>query len=350
MVRNVLAGVLVASCAMGMVQAQEQGAGRGGGRGGGGGGAAAAEFPTAQQFAESKDAQSHVAAAAKIGGSDLAAEAKTFCTATGPQRVNLARQGAGLPPIPTRPVGPIKFFDNLYYIGFNDVGAWAVPTSAGIILFDTLNSTADATDVIEPEMRKAGLDPAQIKIVLLGHGHNDHTGGASYLQSKYGAKVMMAAPDWDMIARITRADRPQAKRDADVTDGQKLTLGDTTVTVVQLPGHTPGTIGMIVPAKYQGGTHNVMIMSGTQMPTSDSLNAFVHVFNGLAKPNHVEAAYGSHPDILMNSLTAMEAIRDKAPTGAHPLLMSDEKFNRYGAIMLECARARLAAQGRLGTQ
>jgi hypothetical protein len=141
MLKSMLAGiVIVATCAVAALQSQ--GAGRGGGQ------AARPEFPTAKQFAESKDAQAHVAAAMKIGGSDMAAEAKWFCTATGPQRVALARQAAGLPRIPTEPVGPIKLFDNLYYVGFNDVGAWAVPTSAGIILFDTLNSTADATNVI----------------------------------------------------------------------------------------------------------------------------------------------------------------------------------------------------------
>ena len=177
MLRNLLTGALVASCAVAAASGQE--AGRGGGRG-----AAVEAFPTAQQFAESKTAQAHVATAMKIGKTDLAAEVKAFCTPTGPQRVALGRQAAGLPPIPTRSVGPIKMFDNLYYVGFNDVGAWAVPTSAGIILFDTLNSTADATDVIEPGLKKVGLDPAQIKYVLLGHGHNDHTGGASYLQAR----------------------------------------------------------------------------------------------------------------------------------------------------------------------
>ena len=102
----------------------------------------------------------------KIGGSDMADTAKWFCTATGPQRVALARQAAGLPRLPTVQEGPIKLFDNLTYIGFNDVGAWVVPTSAGLILFDTLNSTADAMNVIEPEMQKAGFDPAQIKYIL----------------------------------------------------------------------------------------------------------------------------------------------------------------------------------------
>src|SRR4051794_26293955 len=156
MLKKVFAGVCTAALAVAAVHGQD--AGRAGGRGGG-----RPEFPTAQQFSESTAAQQHVAAAMKLAKSDLVNEAKAFCTPTGPQRVNLARQGAGLPPLPTRPIGPIKIFDNLYYLGFNDVGAWAVPTSAGIILFDTLNSTADVMNVIEPEMKQAGLDAAQIK-------------------------------------------------------------------------------------------------------------------------------------------------------------------------------------------
>src|SRR5262245_47068646 len=117
--------------------AQDQAAGQGrGGRGGGraGGAAAPAEFPTKDEFANSKDAQMHVANAMKIGGKDMADTAKWFCTATGPQRVALARQAAGLPALPVETLGPIKLFDNLTYIGFNSVGAWIVPTSQGLIL------------------------------------------------------------------------------------------------------------------------------------------------------------------------------------------------------------------------
>ena len=351
--KKTLAGFIAIAIAFAMaawqlpIAAQEQGQGQG--RGGRAGGAPAAEtFPTAEQFASSKDAQVHVAAAMKIGGSDMADTAKWFCTATGPQRVALSRQAAGLPRLPTVQEGPIKLFDNLTYIGFNDVGAWVVPTSAGIILFDTLNSTADAMNVIEPEMQKAGFDPAQIKYILLGHGHADHFGGASYLQMKYHSKVLAAMPDWAAIQRGGRGDAvPGLTPDMDVMDGQKLTLGDTTITLIRLPGHTPGTIGMVVPAKFKGQTHMVAIMSGTQMPTQDSLDSFKHVFNDELKKAGVETFLGSHPDILMNSLTAMEGIREKYPTGTHPLLLPKNKAERYMDIMLECARARLAAQGRL---
>ena len=104
---------------------------------------------------------------------------------------------------------------------------------------------------------------------------------------------------------------------------------------------------MVVPAKFRGQTHNVAIMSGTQMPTQESLDFFKHVYNDELKKLNVETFLGSHPDILMNSLTAMEAIREKYPTGNNPLLLSKDHANRYMDIMLECARARLAAQGRL---
>ena len=153
----------------------------------------------------------------------------------------------------------------------------------------------------------------------------------------------MAAPDWATVARNPRPDRPQPTHDMDLTDGQKLTLGDTTVTLVQLPGHTPGTVGMIVPARFGGQMHGVFIMSGTQMPTAASLAAFAHAFDDLAKPARVEAMLGSHPDILMNTLVAMEGVRDHYPTGSHPFLRGAERTARYMDIMIECGRARLAA-------
>ena len=257
MLKRMLSGIGIACCAVAMLHGQAPA--QGGGRQGGGRAAGPAEFPTTAEFANSKEAQAHVAAAMKIGGADMGDTAKWFCTATGPQRVALARQAAGLPRIPTEPVGPIKLFDNLTYVGFNDVGAWVVPTSAGLILFDTLNSSADAMKVIEPEMQKAGFDPAQLKYILVGHGHGDHFGGAAYLQMKYHAKVLAAMPDWAAMQKGGRdtAAVPGVTPDMDVTNGQKLTLGDTTLTLVRLPGHTPGTIGMIVPAKFGGKTHKI---------------------------------------------------------------------------------------------
>jgi metallo-beta-lactamase class B len=350
---KMLAGMAIVTCVAVLpphvagqgARAGGQGGGQvGGQRGGRGGGqSAAAEFPTAEQFAESKQTQQHIAAAMKMAGNDLVAEAKAFCTPTGPQRPALAAQAAGLKPEPDRLLEPIRVFENLYYIGFSDVGAWVIPTSDGIILFDALNSAAEARDVIVPSLKKVGLDPAQIKYLIVGHGHNDHTGGGRYLQDTYHPRVLMGGPDWATVVASERPDRPAMTRDMDVTDGQKLTLGDTTVTLALTPGHTPGTFGMLVPVKHQGRTHTAMIMSGTQMPTRQSLATFEHVFNDFARKQNAETMLGGHPDILINKLPMMEALGKQYPAGPHPFLFGPEKFGRYMSIMLECGRARLAA-------
>lgn len=302
-----------------------------------------AEFPSARQLAESRQAQQHVAAAIALGQSDLVNQAKAFCSPTGPQRPALARQAAGLPAEPDRLLEPTRIFENLSYIGFSDVGAWVVATSAGIILFDTLNSADEARDVLVPGLKTLGLDPAQIKYVVVGHAHNDHTGGGAYLQTTYRPRVLMGAPDWDTVVAAQRPDRPTMTRDMDVTDGQTLTLGDTTVTLALTPGHTPGTVAMFVPVRHQGRTHTAMLLSGTQMPTRQSLATFEHVFNDIARKLNAETALSGHPDILINTLPLMETLRQRYPAGAHPFLMGPERFGRYMSIMLECGRARLAA-------
>lgn len=339
--KKMLAGLICAACAVAVlplqvaVQAQQEVAAtiRSG----------PPPFPTAEQYASSAQAQEHIAEAMRMAGTDLVAEATAFCTPTGPQRPALAAQQAGLEPEPERQFEPIRVFENLYYLGFSDVGAWAIATSDGIILFDALNSADEARDVIVPGLQKVGLDPAQIKYLIIGHGHNDHTGGGKYIQDTYGPTVIMGGPDWDTHLASTRADRPPMKRGLDASDGQTITVGDTTVTLMLTPGHTPGTIAMLLPIKHNGETHTALIMSGSQMRDRPSLVAFEHVFNDFAKAQNAGTMLGGHADILMNKLPQMEAIGAQYPTGDHPILFAPEKFSRYMDIMAECGRSRLAA-------
>src|SRR5262245_24053868 len=90
---------------------------------------------------------------------------------------------------------PVKVFDNLYFLGQTEYSAWAVTTSAGIILVDTIYDYS-VQEEVEGGMKKMGLDPASIKYVIVSHGHSDHSGGAKFLQDKYGARVILAAEDW----------------------------------------------------------------------------------------------------------------------------------------------------------
>ncbi len=320
--------------------------------------------PTAEALAASQEAQQHIAAAMALAGSDLINEAEALCSPAGPRRAALVRQAAGLPPVEDYVLEPTRVFENLYYIGFNDVGAWAIETSEGLILIDTLNSPDEARDVLVPGLEKMGLDPAEIEYIVIGHGHNDHVGGASYLQQTYGARILISGPDWDLALSGERGDRPRPTRDMVVTDGQELTLGDTTVTLALTPGHTAGTLAMLVPVTHRGRTHTAVIFSGTQMPNQESRAIFEHVFDDFARPLGAETALGAHPGVAdldqehlercleaggpcwtqsMNTLELQAQLRQQYPDGPHPLLLGEERFDRYMSIMLECAGAKLAA-------
>ena len=329
-----------------------------------------AQVPTPEALAASEEAQEHIAAAMALAGSDLIREAQAHCSAAGPRRAGLVRRAAGLEPVESYVVEPTRLFENLYYLGFSGVGAWAIDTSEGLILIDTLHSPDDARNVLVPGLEKLGLDPTQIKYVIVGHGHNDHVGGASYLQQTYGARILISELDWDLALSGETPDRPRPTRDMVVTDGQQLTLGDTTVTLALAPGHTAGTLAMFVPVKHLGRTHTALIFSGTQMPNQGSIDNFRRVFDDFARPLQAETALGGHPGAAdldeeqleqclesggpcwtqsMNTLELMEQVRQQYPAGPHPLLLGPERFGRYLSIMLECASARLIAMEQAAT-
>ena len=117
---------------------------------------------------------------------------------------------AGRPEADARPVRrtastwyaePVKVFDNLYFVGQSEYSAWAVTTSEGIILIDTLFDYS-VEDEVAGGLKKLGLDPATIRYAVVTHPHPDHHGGAKFLQDRYKTRVVMSAADWDVIDRL----------------------------------------------------------------------------------------------------------------------------------------------------
>ena len=304
-------------------------------------------YPTEQQMKESPEAQQHIAKAMAIAKPDLIAQAENACHFMGPQRPALERQAAGQQAAARQRMEPVKLFDNLYYMGFTDIGAWAITTSDGIILLDTLNSPQEAEEIMVADMKKVGLDPAAVKYAIIGHGHFDHFGGASYFQAK-GVRIALTGTDWDLIERVPpnqtpqQAARPRPKRDMILTDGQKITLGDTTVTILAQPGHTEGSIAILFPVKEKGRTHTALLLSGAnQTPTPASLAAFEKAL-ATAKREKAALLLNGHPGLFGDEIGWMETIR-KNPSGPNPFLYGEARFARYIDIMTECARARIAA-------
>ena len=330
-------------------------AGQQGGRGVAAGGTTAGAgrgYPTPEQYAGSKEAQAHAAKAKSIAGSDpkLLARYENTCGPLGPQRPALEAQNAGQKPLPPQQVEPVKIFDNLWYFGFNTVGAWAVQTSDGLILIDALNTVQEAETIIEPSLKKAGLNPSDAKYVIVGHGHFDHFGGAPYFQDKYKARIAMSAQDWDLIERPNpnanpnQVNRPRPRRDVVVADGQKITVGDTTITLHVTPGHTVGSLAYLIPVKYQGKPLTALMLSGANItPDRASLTAF-HKALDAAKAAGAQALFNGHPGLFGDELGWMDALR-KNPGGPNEFVYSRDQFSKFIDIMKECAASRVVAMG-----
>ena len=158
---------------------------------------------------------------------------------------------------------PAKVFDNLYFVGGKVHSAWALTTSEGIILFDTIYPYNSETLIIDG-LQRLGLNARDIKYVLISHAHADHIGGAQMLQERYGARVVMGAPDWRLVEMYPNRYKTMApKRDIVATDGMRLTLGDTSVTIWETPGHTPGTLSYTFTVRDNGRPVNVAYSGGT---------------------------------------------------------------------------------------
>ena len=212
------------------------------------------------QPADTVDA--HLAAAKRAAGFDFTGTLVRTCVA--PQTAPGADKAPD--PAPARDTwyaDPAKVFDNLYWVGTKYHSSWALTTSEGIILIDTLYDYA-AEEAIVGGLRKLGLDPASVKYVIISHAHLDHDGGAKLMQDRFGSRIIMGAPDWDSI-EASQHQYPNGKprRDIVATDGQKVTLGDTSVTLITTPGHTPGTLSMIFQVRDHGTPLTVAYSGGT---------------------------------------------------------------------------------------
>jgi metallo-beta-lactamase class B len=254
--------------------------------------------------------------------------------------------GGGARVIPDRAswyAEPARMFDNLYWVGTKIHSAWALQTSGGIILIDTLYNYAVEAEIVEG-LKKLGLDPATIKYVIITHAHGDHDEGARPLQDRYGAHVVMGAPDWDTIEKNPNIPGGAPKRDIVATDGQKITLGDGGVTLVTTPGHTPGTLSLIFTVKDHGKPLTIAYSGGTafNFPHDaahyDIYIASQHKMAAATAAAGATAVMSNHSE-FDDAWERGRLIKLRRAGEPHPYEIGADGVQRYFTMTGECAEA-----------
>jgi metallo-beta-lactamase class B len=305
---------------------------------------------TAQAMAQPADTvDAHLKAAKAAAKFDFTGTLARICVA--PQTA----PGPDVAPTPppersTWYIDPAKVFDNLYFVGTKIHSSWALTTSDGIILIDTLYDYA-ADEAIVGGLKKLGLDPAKVKYVIISHAHLDHDGGAKLMQDRFGSRIVMGGPDWDMVEKSqNQYPHGKPKRDIVASDGQKVTLGDTSVTLVATPGHTPGTLSMLFQVKDNGKPLTVAYSGGTAFNFPNDVPHFDTYIASQRKM--AAAAAAANATILMsnhsefdNAVTKIKMMAARKPGEPSPFEIGSDAVARYFKVMDECAQvARLKLQ------
>jgi metallo-beta-lactamase class B len=248
---------------------------------------------------------------------------------------------------------PTKIFDNLYFIGSDGEPGWVVTTSAGIILIDTTDSYA-VEEQADKNLRKLGLNPADIKYILVTAAHTDHYAGAPYLITRYHPRIVMSAADWNVVETSNLPSEIKPKRDIVATDGMKITVGDTTITLHVTPGHTPGTVSMLVPLKDGNQRHLGGLWGGLgfgfdrdgarYFPNTramlEAYSSSMKRWKAIEEQAGVDVIMGNHTN-ADKGLEKMAALAKRQPGQPHPFV-SREAVSRFATVFASCADAQLA--------
>lgn len=168
-----------------------------------------------------------------------------------------------------RYVHPFHMFGNIWYVGDSWVCVHLIDTGDGLLLIDCGN--CGATAMLVQAIWEAGFNPADVKWIVLSHGHLDHIGGALFFRRMFGTKLYLGKPDaqdyrsrpeMSLIHESGNLADELFEPDYEIKDGDRIRFGNTDIQFYLVPGHTAGCIaaffdvtedGKTVRAGYFGG-------------------------------------------------------------------------------------------------
>lgn len=91
-------------------------------------------------------------------------------------------------------------------------------------------------DIIISRITSLSLHPAA---VMLTHGHFDHVGASSAIAEEYRCPVYFSVADRELPPLLRRG---LVEATCNISDGDRLTVGDVCFSVLAVPGHSRGSV------------------------------------------------------------------------------------------------------------
>jgi len=220
------------------------------------------------------------------------------------------------------PFPPHRVMDNLYYVGTKELASFLFVTPAGNIL---MNSNYEASvPVIRANVEKLGFKFSDTKILIAGHAHPDHVEGDALVKELTGAQVVVGRVD----EAKTKEFRPGGKDhpiDRLVDEGDKVTLGGTTLTAHLMPGHTRGCLAWTTDLQENGKTYHALIecsLNGQFLQTLDNYPGIVEDFRATYKKARtfpVDVFLSSHASFY-GLAAKYEKLKTRGPADPNPFV------------------------------
>lgn len=239
-------------------------------------------------------------------------------------------------------VEPFRMFDNVYYVGDKWVSSYAIETSSGLVIIDTLDFPYSKW--IPANLKKLGLNDKKVTHIFVTHGHSDHVGGAEFLQSLYGSKVIMSEKALELTKeqalKSNGKDRflpPVVESFAE--DNSNIVVGDTEFKFYITPGHTEGDLSIDFMVKDNGKLYRAFVVGGHgtnfQKPglAKKFMASMARIKKLAAESPAVTVNLSNHPH--KNNLFSNREIRAKDQT-TNPFI-SQENFSRFIEQQVESA-------------
>jgi len=311
----------------------------------------------AQGQTPARSIDSYISAAKAAAGTDWSGTFMRLCIAPPPAPAGrggaaAAPGGRGAPARETWYAEPRKVADNLYFLGTKSHNSWALVGSEGIIIIEAAFDYSVKDEVLDG-LKKAGLDATKVKYVVLSHAHGDHDGGAKFLQDQIkGVRLVYGAEDWDLVKENPNRMGGQAKKDLTGDDGMNISVGDASLKVVTMPGHTPGTLSYVFEVRDNGKPLRVAYVGGTAIPFNGTAEFYDRYIASSQKMAKAAASFGatallSNHTEFDNAFFKAAVAASRQPGEANPFDVGANGVARYFTVVENCATAaRIRATGK----